>query len=693
MAGGVRVGVDVGGTFTKAVAVDLATGEIVARSVVSTTHFDDAGPARGVVQVVGEVARQVGPDRVDLVTHSTTQAVNALLEGDIGTVGVLGLGRQPDLKKARKRTRLDRVEFAPGRRLPVVSEFLDITAGLDETELGAALDRLVAGGATAVCVAEAFAPDDGSDERRAVLAAIARGLPACGSSEMTGLYGLELRTVTAALNASILPIAVGTAEFVERGVAEAGVRSPVMVMRGDGGAIDAEGFRNEPARTLYSGPAASVAGVLRFSRITDAVVVEVGGTSTNVAAIKNGKPALSYVQVASHATALRALDVRVVGVAGGSMLRARRNKLYGVGPRSAHIARLSYTCYVAAADIEGAEVELIAPRPGDPEEYVVLRLRDGRKTALTNTCAAVALGVVQPGDYAAVGADADAALLGFELAGRQLGLAGPEVARRMLAASAQAVGDLIVAVADEYELRAPTLVAVGGGAGAVGRFVAATLNLECQVPAGAEVISSIGDALSLVRIERERSIVSPRTEDSAALAAEAEEACVAAGAAPASVDVRVEFETERSTLRAIATGAVGLESGALPGRQPIEFVEATAISNLHGLPEPVAVGSFWIAAGPGADAEGGKVLVLDRFGDAVSEGWGSVVALSDDDAGARVGKLVKRFTRHVGPMTMPPTIWLLDASRLIGLAPADADDACLAHAGHASRAAAVVLRN
>ncbi|HLM17541.1 MAG TPA: hydantoinase/oxoprolinase family protein, partial [Acidimicrobiia bacterium] len=512
MTGGVRVGVDVGGTFTKAVAVDLANGEIVARSVAPTTHDDDAGPAAGVVRVVGDVARQVGPEHIDLVTHSTTQAVNALLEGDTGIVGVLGLGRQPDLKKARRRTRLDGVELAPGRPLPVVSEFLDVTTGLDDRELSAALDRLVAGGAIAICVAEAFAPDEGDDERRAVLAALARGLPACGSSEMTGLYGLELRTVTAALNASILPIAVGTAEFVERGVAEAGVRSPVMVMRGDGGAIDADGFRREPARTLYSGPAASVAGVLRFSRISDGVVVEVGGTSTNVAAIKAGKPALSYVQVASHATALRSLDVRVVGVAGGSMLRARRNKLYGVGPRSAHIARLPYACYLDPAAIDGATVELLAPRAGDPEEYVVLRLRDGTRAALTNTCAAVALAVVQPGDYAAVGASADAALAGFDVAGAWLKLAGAEVARRMLVASAQTVGNLIRSVADEYELESPTLVAVGGGAGGVGRFVAASLGLECHVPAAAEVISSIGDALSLVRIERERSIVSPRAE-------------------------------------------------------------------------------------------------------------------------------------------------------------------------------------
>ena len=71
-------------------------------------------------------------------------------------------------------------------------------------------------------------------------------------------------------------------------------------MRGDGGATDLEGFRREPARTLYSGPAASVAGVLRHSRVHDGIVIEVGGTSTNVAAIIAGRPALSYVRVASH---------------------------------------------------------------------------------------------------------------------------------------------------------------------------------------------------------------------------------------------------------------------------------------------------------------------------------------------------------------------------------------------------------
>lgn len=712
-SGGVRVGVDVGGTFTKAVAFDLARAQVVARAAVPTTHEAAEGPATGVVEVVRQVGELVGPDRVELVAHSTTQAVNALLEGDVGTVGVIGMGRQPDLSKARRRTRLADVELSPGRKLPVLDEFVDVTAGLDDDRLSAVLDRLQAGGATSVCVSEAFAPEGGDNERRAAAEAAARGLPACSSSEMTGLYGLELRTVTAALNASILPIALATEEFVARGVEAVGIRCPVMVMRGDGGATDPEGFRREPARTLYSGPAASVAGVLRFTRIADGVVVEVGGTSTNVAAIKDGKPLLSYVQVASHATALRAIDVRVVGVAGGSMLRARRNRLYGVGPRSAHIAGLPYSCYLDPADLEGAEVEVISPRAGDPAEYVVVRLRDGRRAAVTNTCAAVALGIVQEGDYA-TGSRA-AALAALGAAGRLLRLAPEEVARRMLDASGHAVADLIDAVVRDGKLSAPTIVAVGGGAGGLGRHVAAMLGLRCYVPDGAEVISSIGDALSLVRAERERSVVAPTAADSAALAAEAEAECVAAGASAASIDVRVDYEADRSTLRAVATGAVGLEAGALPGRPPIDEGEAIAVAAERQLPAPLAVGSFWLA-GAGVDREAllvpaaasrasagaaavvgapepGPVAVFDRFGDVVASGTGGAVLLGTPGAGDVARQLAGRLTRRMGPMTVRPAVWLVHGSRLVAGGGDEPVDAALALAEGDEPAAIVVLRD
>ena len=352
---GVRVGVDVGGTFTKAVAVDLASGEIVGRAVVPTTHADARGVAAGVVRTVAEVVRSVGAERVDLVTHSTTQAVNALLEGDVGTVGVLGLGRRPELKQARKRTQLEHGRALPG---PLPAHAARVPRRVRRLGRGrgarASWPGFRAAGATAVSVAEAFAPDDSTFERRVTAMANEVGLPACASSELTGLYGLELRAVTAALNASILPIAERTAEVVAVGVDAAGIAAPVMVMRGDGGATDLDGFRRAPARTLYSGPAASVAGALRFAGVAEGVVVEVGGTSTNVAAVKGGRPLLSYVQVASHSTALRAVDVRVIGVAGGSMLRARKGRVYGVGPRSAHIAGLPYAGFSPADALDGA---------------------------------------------------------------------------------------------------------------------------------------------------------------------------------------------------------------------------------------------------------------------------------------------------------------------------------------------------
>jgi N-methylhydantoinase A/oxoprolinase/acetone carboxylase beta subunit len=681
MAGtGVRVGVDVGGTFTKAVAVDAASGAVIARAVVPTTHADQRGVAAGVVSTVVDVARAVGSDRVDLVTHSTTQAVNALLEGDVGAVGVVGLGRRPDLKQARKRTQLDRIELSPGRFLRTVPEFMDVTDGVDEEAAEAAIARLRSAGATAVSVAEAFAPDDPTCEQRVAALADEAGLPACASSELTGLYGLELRAVTATLNASIIPIAARTAEVVADGVRAAGVGAPVMVMRGDGGATDLHGFRRAPARTLYSGPAASVAGALRFVGVSEGVVVEVGGTSTNVAAITRGRPALSYVQVASHSTALRAVDVRVVGVAGGSMLRARRGKVYGVGPRSAHIAGLGYACYRDPADFDGATVELVAPRTGDAADHVVIVLRGGERVALTNTCAANALGITHPGDYAY--APPDAAAAAFAIAGPELHLPGAEVARRILEASGTAVADLVYRVMREHHLTSPTLLAVGGGAGGLGRHVAAMLRLDCVVPDEAEVISSLGDALSLLRAERERTVSTVDAGVLRELARTVEAEVLASGAAPATIEVRIDEEPEKGTVRAVATGAVGLRAGAVPGRTSAgeAEVEASASAAHFGAVRPA--GDYWLAS---AD---GRILVLDRFADPVVTVRGELVDPGAEGAVAAIDAAVGRQTRHRGPMTIPPTVWVIDGSHLIELS---SSDAAATAAGYASVAAAVLV--
>ena len=654
---GLRVGVDVGGTFTKAVAVDGFTGKLVARCVVPTTHDAEAGVAAGIVACVANIASEVGASNIDLVTHSTTQAVNALLEGDVARVGVFGLGRKPDLTKVRRRTSLAGVELSPGKRLPASPVFFDVTAGLCADDVQRAMQRLIGEGVGAVSVAEAFSPDDDRNEQTVVQIARDAGLPACASTELSGLYGLELRAVTAAVNASILPIAVRTAQYVEQGVRDADIAAPVMVMRGDGGATSLSGFREAPAKTLYSGPAASVAGALRSGAITDGVIVEVGGTSTNVAAIRDGRPLLSYVTVASHATALRALDVRVVGVAGGSMLRVRKKHVHAVGPRSAHIAGLPYASFLEPDRLAGAQSIVVTPRDGDDADYLVLQLADGTRAAVTVTCAANALAITQPGDHAWTPTSHEAGAAALRVAGQHCRLEGAVAAERIMAAASEAVCELVYKLVATEKLRSPVILAVGGAAGGLGRFVAARMGLPCTVPTDAEIISSIGDALSMVRAEHERTVSALTADVVRQLSDEAESEALAAGAAPGTVEVRIEELPERGTVRAIATGTIGLRSGALSGQ---EVITAEAMAARERADAEISqVGAFWLVA------RHGSIGIFDRFGDPVATVKGVRCGI------AELAQTVQRLTRVRGPVTLRPTIWAISGGRIAELASTD----------------------
>ncbi|MEY2402100.1 MAG: N-methylhydantoinase, partial [Ilumatobacteraceae bacterium] len=582
-------------------------------------------------------------------------------EGDVVRVGVFGLGRKPDLKKVRRRTSLAGVELSPGRRLPASPVFFDVTEGLSPDDVRREMARLINEGIGAVSVAEAFSPDDDRNERTVVQIAREAGLPACASTELSGLYGLELRAVTAAVNASILPIAVHTAEFVEQGVRDAHITSAVMVMRGDGGATSLSGFRDAPAKTLYSGPAASVAGALRSGAITDGVIVEVGGTSTNIAAIRDGRPLLSYVTVASHSTALRAIDVRVVGVAGGSMLRVRKRRVHAVGPRSAHIAGLPYACFVEPARLDGAVGMVVAPRQGDDNDHLVLQLTDGTRCAVTVTCAANAMGITEPGDHAWSPVSHEAGAAALRVAGEFCGIDGRRVAEQMMTASSEAVCELVHRLIATQKLRAPVILAVGGAAGGLGRFVASRMGVPCTVPADAEIISSIGDALSMVRAERERTVSALTADVVRQLSDEAEAEALSAGAGPGTVEVRIEELPERGTVRAIATGTVGLRTGALPGQEVITAQELAARESTDS--EITQAGAFWLVA------RRGSIAIIDRFGDPVATVKGVVCRVDD------LGETVERLTRVRGPITLRPTIWLINGGRIAELASGDMIDA------------------
>jgi len=581
---GYRIGIDVGGTFTKAVLIDNATLEVVERCSVLTTHSDARGVARGVIEVFRAVLERscVHPREVMFLAHSTTQATNALLEGDVAAVGVLGMASRVEALLAKSQSSIKDIELAPGRRLRPAHRFLT-TDALNGQSVQQMLEDLRSEGVEVIVASSAFGVDDQTGEELVMRTANALGLPATGGHEISKLYGLTTRTRTAVINASILPRMIATADMTEASVREAGIEAPLMIMRGDGGVMDIREMRRRPAVTMLSGPAASVAGALMHLRVSDGIYFEVGGTSTNIGVIRNGRPTVKHARVGGHDTYVNSLDVRVIGIAGGSMVRVRGNEILDVGPRSAHIAGLPYAAFAQPEQIRDPELELFCPRPGDPDDYVAIRTRDGSRYAITNTCAANLLGYAKPGWHAH--GNADAVRVAMAPLAARLGVTVEEVARRILEQAASKVVPVVEGLLVEYALDRDQalLVGEGGGAAALIPFVAQRMGLAFRISRDAEVISSIGVALALVRETVERVIPNPAPEDLQRIKREAFDAVVKLGAAPENVEVMIEVDARAQRVRATATGASEMRAQELLRDVSEEQARAIAAESM-GLP-------------------------------------------------------------------------------------------------------------
>src|ERR1700733_2874292 len=156
-----RIGIDVGGTFTHAVALHATTLEVAGKSKVPTTHRAKEGVARGIVDSLLQLLKEaeITPEHVTFIAHSTTQATNALLEGDVATVGILGMGAGANAFFANAATRLGPVEIAPGKFISTEHTFLNTTDGVNEETIKKAISALVAKGAQSIAISEGFAVD------------------------------------------------------------------------------------------------------------------------------------------------------------------------------------------------------------------------------------------------------------------------------------------------------------------------------------------------------------------------------------------------------------------------------------------------------------------------------------------------------------------------------------------------------
>lgn len=558
----IRMGIDVGGTHTKAVAIDNDTHEIVGISQVKTTHDHPDGVAAGVVQSFTNCMRENGiaPEDVIFVAHSTTQATNALVEGDVAHVGVFALaagGLEGLLAKSQ--SKIDDIDLGNGKKIPVSNTFIK-KKQFNEKTVQEHIDKLVSEGANVIVSSMAFGVDDNGPEQTIARAAAERGLFTTMASDITKLYGLTRRTRTACINASILPKMMDTALSTERSVRAADVTVPLMIMRGDGGVMDINEMKKRPVLTMLSGPAASVMGSLMYLRASNGVYFEVGGTTTNIGVIKNGRPAIDYTIIGGHRTYVNSLDVRVIGDAGGSMIRADKSGVLDVGPRSAHIAGLDYAVFTPEEEIVDPQLEFVSPKPGDPADYVAIRLAGGKLVAITNTCAANALGLVDP-KYFSHG-NRESARRAIQPLADYTGLSVDQVATQILDRAVEKIKPIIDELAEKYRMEPEQMsfVGVGGGAAALICYYAQKYGIKYSIPQNAEVISSIGVALSMVRDVVERVIPNPTSAEIRAIKQEAIDKAVESGAVPESIEVHIEIESQTQKVTAIALGSTEVKT-------------------------------------------------------------------------------------------------------------------------------------
>lgn len=329
------LGVDTGGTYTDAVII-RDEREVIASAKALTTRAD---LAIGVGGAVRAVLAESGVDASDiaLASLSTTLATNALVEGQGGRVALIYIGfKEQDLEKHGL---LDALKGDPAVVLTGGHNHAGGEAmPLDEDGLRAFLaeHRSSVGG---FAVAAQFATRNPAHELRAMeMVAEVTGRPVSASHQLSAKLNGPKRAMTAVLNARLIGMIdrlIGRAEDILR---EIGVEAPLMVVRGDGALISSAQARERPIETILSGPAASIVGARWMTGADRALVSDIGGTTTDVALLKDGRPAIdpAGARVGAFRTMVEAVAMRTTGLGGDSEVHFITEGLKGgvtLGPR------------------------------------------------------------------------------------------------------------------------------------------------------------------------------------------------------------------------------------------------------------------------------------------------------------------------------------------------------------------------
>ncbi len=340
------LGVDTGGTYTDAVILENEE-RIIAFSKALTTHSDlSIGIGSAIQKAV--IQKNIDPEKISLVSLSTTLATNALVEGQGDRVALVMSGfKESDLEK---HAIIDALKGDPF----LVTKGGHNYAGyqnspLDKDKLAKWVSKVEGVSAYAVC--SQFAVRNPEHELQA--AEIIReltGRPVSLSYQLSAKLNGPKRALTAILNARLIGLIDLLIIKAEDVIKNLGIMAPMMVVRGDGALISAEQAREKPIETILSGPAASLVGARWLTDESDAIVSDIGGTTTDIAVLRGGKPAIDPkgASVGPYRTMVEAVAMYTFGLGGDSEVNLKQGGLDGdilLGPK-----RVIPICLAASID-------------------------------------------------------------------------------------------------------------------------------------------------------------------------------------------------------------------------------------------------------------------------------------------------------------------------------------------------------
>lgn len=341
------IGIDVGGTFTDLVMLESHSGAVTIAKVPTTPD----NQAYGVLNALQEAEADLST--VDLIIHGTTTTTNAVLERKLSRTGLITTQGFRDVLELGRRTRPQaygmKGMFTPiiPRNLRLeVAERMDyagrVITPLDREGMRQAVQDLLAAGCESLVIhfLHAYANPDHENQAADIAAELwPNQYITKGHALLSESREFE-RGVTAAVNASVQPL---LERYIQRLVSELkthGYKSEMLVMNGNGGTVSSKDVAREAAKTVMSGPASGVIAAINTGKATNhhhLITYDMGGTSTDVSVIRNGKPSISNEIEIEYAMPIHVpmIDVRTVGAGGGSIARVNAAGLLEVGPDSA----------------------------------------------------------------------------------------------------------------------------------------------------------------------------------------------------------------------------------------------------------------------------------------------------------------------------------------------------------------------